>query len=285
MELIKENSNNEFVKFQGFMGKVLLEKLLYSCSDVKEIMILMRPKKAKTAAERVEEMTKLPVINLNFSFPYQSTHLNFSKLHFKMFKRIREEKPDLFNKISPVWGDITSENLGLNEEHFKHVTEASQVVFHLAASLRLEATLKSNVLMNLGGTQNVLDLCKKMTSLVSLVYLSTAFCNSDQEVMDEKIYDWPHSPKDLISCARWMSEQTMDVMSKTMMAPHPNTYTYTKRLAEILVRDEFPNLPVCVVRPSIGEFFGKDKFLVSFPIKKDLFHEICKFKKEKIQLI
>lgn len=43
------------------MGKVLLEKLLYSCSDVKEILILMRPKKAKTAAERVEDMTKLPV--------------------------------------------------------------------------------------------------------------------------------------------------------------------------------------------------------------------------------
>jgi thioester reductase-like protein len=46
----------------GFMGKVLLEKLLYSCSDLKQIMILMRPKRGKSGAERVEEFKKVPVI-------------------------------------------------------------------------------------------------------------------------------------------------------------------------------------------------------------------------------
>lgn len=45
----------------GFMGKVLLEKLLYACSDMKEVFILMRPKRGKSGADRVEEMTKLPV--------------------------------------------------------------------------------------------------------------------------------------------------------------------------------------------------------------------------------
>lgn len=36
-----------------------------------------------------------------------------------------------------------------------------------------------------------------------------------------------------------------------MIAPHPNTYTFSKRLAERLVANEFKNLPVCIVRPSI----------------------------------
>lgn len=36
-----------------------------------------------------------------------------------------------------------------------------------------------------------------------------------------------------------------------MIAPHPNTYTFTKRLAERLVIEEFPNMPVCITRPSI----------------------------------
>lgn len=45
----------------GFMGKVLIEKLLYSCSDVKELIILMRAKRGKTAKQRVEEFGKLPV--------------------------------------------------------------------------------------------------------------------------------------------------------------------------------------------------------------------------------
>lgn len=45
----------------GFMGKVLIEKLLYACSDVRELIILMRPKRGKTAAQRVEDFAKLPV--------------------------------------------------------------------------------------------------------------------------------------------------------------------------------------------------------------------------------
>ena len=45
----------------GFMGKVLIEKLLYACSDVKEIIILMRSKRGKTAKQRVDEFSKLPV--------------------------------------------------------------------------------------------------------------------------------------------------------------------------------------------------------------------------------
>ena len=43
------------------MGKVLVEKLLYSCSDLKEIIILMRPKKGKGEMERVEDFSKIPV--------------------------------------------------------------------------------------------------------------------------------------------------------------------------------------------------------------------------------
>lgn len=46
----------------GFMGKVLLEKLLYSCSELKEIIILMRPKRGKSAAQRVEDFARIPVI-------------------------------------------------------------------------------------------------------------------------------------------------------------------------------------------------------------------------------
>lgn len=45
----------------GFMGKVLIEKLLYSCSEVKQIMILVRAKRGKSAAQRVQEFSSLPV--------------------------------------------------------------------------------------------------------------------------------------------------------------------------------------------------------------------------------
>lgn len=35
---------------------------------------------------------------------------------------------------------------------------------------------------------------------------------------------------------------------------HPNTYTYTKNLAETIVLQNVSKLPVCIVRPSIGMF-------------------------------
>ncbi len=44
----------------GFMGKCLLEKILYSCS-VKQIFILVRGKRGKSAAQRVQEFSTLPV--------------------------------------------------------------------------------------------------------------------------------------------------------------------------------------------------------------------------------
>lgn len=212
----------------GFMGKVLIEKILYSCSDVKELIVLMRPKRAKTASQRVEEFSSIPA-----------------------FSRIMKEKPEVMKKISPVWGDISSPNLGLNKDHLKKVLDETQIVFHFAASLKLEATLKPNVITNLTATKSVLDLSKGMKNLIQVVHLSTAFCCEDQEVLQEKVYDFPHDPLDLIKCAEWMSEEAMAGMQKAVLGSQPNTYTYTKRLTEILVRNEYPNLPVCIIRPSV----------------------------------
>jgi fatty acyl-CoA reductase len=45
----------------GFMGKVLIEKLLYSCSEVKELIVLMRPKRGKSVNQRRDDFAKLPV--------------------------------------------------------------------------------------------------------------------------------------------------------------------------------------------------------------------------------
>lgn len=57
----------------GFMGKVLIEKLLYSCSDLKEIFILMRPKKGRVPESRLEDMFKLPVSFHSISLMFQLT--------------------------------------------------------------------------------------------------------------------------------------------------------------------------------------------------------------------
>lgn len=42
----------------GFVGVCLIEKLLRCCPDIKNIYLLIRPKKGKQIMERLEELTK-----------------------------------------------------------------------------------------------------------------------------------------------------------------------------------------------------------------------------------
>jgi alcohol-forming fatty acyl-CoA reductase len=214
----------------GFMGKVLIEKLLYSCSDLNQIFVLIREKRGKSGFERVNEFSKLP-----------------------LFERIMKEKPEVMKKMIPVYGDVCEENLGLSASDLAKVLSETQIVFHMAATVQFEAPLKFAVKMNIKGVQTVLNLAKAMPKLLVVEHLSTAFCCADQDVLREEVYDWPMDPKEIINSADTMSEEAMNLMRKTLIPPHPNTYTYTKRLAEILVKNEYPNLPVCIARPSIGD--------------------------------
>jgi thioester reductase-like protein len=69
----------------GFMGKVLLEKLLRSCSDVGNIYILIRPKKGKDPREQIKDITNQPVTyltSIHFNVVFRSgfkllTHIVF----------------------------------------------------------------------------------------------------------------------------------------------------------------------------------------------------------------
>lgn len=45
----------------GFLGKVLVEKLLRSCPNIVEIYLLIRTKKGKSTEERLNEVVNVPV--------------------------------------------------------------------------------------------------------------------------------------------------------------------------------------------------------------------------------
>ena len=50
---------------------------------------------------------------------------------------------------------------------------------------------------------------------------------------------------------RWMTDHQLELLSPTLVKDMPNTYTYTKKLAEEYLRKEASDLPITVVRPSI----------------------------------
>uniref|UniRef100_A0A2A4J529 Fatty acyl-CoA reductase n=1 Tax=Heliothis virescens TaxID=7102 RepID=A0A2A4J529_HELVI len=152
----------------GFLGKVFLEKLLYSCKDIDTIYVLVRDKKGKNAKQRIEEI-----------------------LDKTLFSRLRDERPQDLNKIVPIFGDINLPNIGISKEDEETLTQKVSIVFHMAASTKFNEELKVILNTNLGGTSRVLNLCHRMINIKVFVHVSTAYCNPNLQMLEEKLYPPP----------------------------------------------------------------------------------------------
>jgi len=63
------------------------------------------------------------------------------------------------------------------------------------------------------GTKKVLDLAKEMKHLESFVHLSTAFCHVDQEELDERIYEPPNDPQDIMRLVQLLDDESIDLIT------------------------------------------------------------------------
>lgn len=83
------------------------------------------------------------------------------------------------------------------------------------------------------------------------VHVSTAFANCDQKYITEEIFKPPVMPDRAIEAAEFLHEDIFAMLTPKMIHPRPNSYTYTKAIAEYLVFKESTNLPIVILRPSI----------------------------------
>lgn len=104
-----------------------------------------------------------------------------------MFSRIKNERPAVLKKLKPLQGDVLFENFGLSDSDIEELSKEISVLFHFAATLKLEAPLKDNVDMNTSGTMRTLNVARRLKNLLAFIHLSTAFCYPDYEVLDEKV--------------------------------------------------------------------------------------------------
>ena len=65
---------------------------------------------------------------------------------------------------------------------------------------------------------------------------------------------------------RWMNNEMLSGFTKPLIDKFPNTYTFTKSLAEHLIQKESENLPFMIVRPSIVSSSISDPFPVSISL-------------------
>lgn len=62
---------------------------------------------------------------------------------------------------------------------------------------------------------------------------------------------------------RWMDDSLVNDITPKLIGDRPNTYTYTKALAEYIVQQEGTKLNIAIVRPSIVGASWKEPFPVS----------------------
>jgi len=122
----------------GFIGKVILEKVIRTCTDVKKIYVMIRSKRGSTPLDR----------------------LNRDILSSVIFKELFENRPELVqmvrDKVVPVHGDLVSENLGMDPAVRAMLCAEIEVLISSAASVDFNESLVNMLPIDYLGPQRVM---------------------------------------------------------------------------------------------------------------------------------
>ncbi|XP_044262747.1 fatty acyl-CoA reductase wat-like [Tribolium madens] len=212
----------------GFLGKLIIEKILRKCPDIGKLYILLRPKHDRALEQRFNEI--------------------FSN---SCFEPLRGQNKDFAKKVHILSGDCSQPMLGMSPEAQEIVKREVTCVIHAAANVRFDVDLKTAVFTNVRSVRDLMDMMKEMENLRAFVYVSTAFSHCYRDKIDEVFYDVDVKPEKLLQIMEVMDDRTLEVVTPHLLGEWPNTYVYTKAVAEEVIRSYKQVLPVAIVRPAV----------------------------------
>ncbi|KAK7794043.1 hypothetical protein R5R35_012987 [Gryllus longicercus] len=212
----------------GFLGKLLVEKLLWSCPGIEKIFLLIRRKGNEDEESRLATVLGTPV-----------------------FDRLRKYRPNDLKKIAVISGDLSKPFLSISLKDQEILIRTASIVFHVAATVRFNEPLKESVTVNTTATKYLAEFCSRMPNIKAFVYISTAYSNCDRDEVGEEFYNAVHDAETIIRLVEIMDGDIIDALTPKLLGKLPNTYTYTKALAENVLQKYNKKLPIVVVRPSI----------------------------------
>ncbi|CAD6995096.1 unnamed protein product, partial [Ceratitis capitata] len=206
-----------------------IEKLL-RVTEVKRIYILLRPKGGKSIEDRLSSLCQNA-----------------------LFDKLRNSGVTPMDRIQPISGDCNLVNLGISEDDRKLLIKDVNVVVHLAATVRFHEPLHKAVAINVRATLDLIHLAKEMKNLQAFVHVSSAFANCIMQSIDEKYYTHKLGISSVKMCelSQTLGVETTNKLANVLCEAYPNTYTYTKSLAEEAVLSEGRSLPISIFRPAI----------------------------------
>ncbi|CAH0602072.1 unnamed protein product [Chrysodeixis includens] len=215
----------------GFLGKALVEKLFRACK-IKKIYLLLRAKKGKSGQERLDEVLQDPA-----------------------FVLVRQKQPRFAERVVPVAGDVTEPRLGLSDKDWDTITKEVDFIFHMAATVRFDEPLKVAAKINVGGTLEAVALGKSCTKLKQFIHVSTAYTQTTNDrigkEVTEQFYQCPIEPKLFMDLVETLEENRLNDITPELIKGWPNTYTFSKAIAEHVIKEAAADIPVCVVKPPV----------------------------------
>ncbi|VAI94178.1 unnamed protein product [Triticum turgidum subsp. durum] len=249
----------------GFLGKILVEKILRVQPDVKRIYLPVRAENAAAAKQRVEKEV----------------------LGKELFGLLREQHGagfDVFvaEKVVALAGDVTCESFGVEAEMLRELrlTDELNVIVNGAATTNFYERYDVALDVNVVAVKHMCNFARRCPNLEVLLHVSTAYVAGEKQGLvperpfwdGETLRNGTHLdidaelrlPRDL----RNQMEVDVDMDSspkarrKAMKdlgltrARHfgwPNTYVFTKSMGEMMLGQMMRegNVPFVIIRPSI----------------------------------
>ncbi|XP_055597976.1 fatty acyl-CoA reductase wat-like [Uranotaenia lowii] len=211
----------------GFMGQILLEKILYSLRP-KKVYVLVRRKRSESVEQRMEEI-----------------------LQGKLFHRVSQS--DLLSRIVPLEIDYSHDNLSLSEDQQQILAAEVQVVFHLMSTVNFVEPLEKAFEINVEYTNRFLSLARSFQHLKVLLYVSTFYSNGDKPLVQEKIYDDISfgGYDNVKSILAQLNAYEKTEFTRLVIGKLPNTYTFSKKCTESMINQKFRDLPIGIFRPPV----------------------------------
>ena len=213
----------------GFVGKVVLAELFRRQEELnlQEVFLLIRTgRKGQNPSDRF--------------FKEIASSACFSKLD-----------PSWRDRVRVVAGDLSADLCGIGEADLSILHQEVTHIINCAASVEFDLPVADAAAANITSALNVLSLAKRCSGLTSMVSVSTAYVTphaSDEASVPEVLVDLPWDPEEIYKSILAGDDQAQDWMRET---GHPNTYTFTKCIAEHLLEQNREDVPLSIVRPSI----------------------------------
>lgn len=147
----------------GFLGQPLVEKILYSCPDVRRIYVLIRPQhqlggRVVTAQARLEK-------ELYASSVFDRLRASLGASEVDKFLR---------RKLVGVAGDISRTHLDIDPETFEHLRKSVDIVINSAAVVSFDAPIDQALELNVLAARRVARFAAECERAI-LIHVSTAY--------------------------------------------------------------------------------------------------------------